>query len=179
MGKSSGHLIFISLGNIPNVERNKPESKALVGYLPILKAKDSKTKNSENFRKLQRETFQRCLTILFTPILDGPELHLVVRHNIIPFVPRVSVILADMAEANKFTNVYQPSSSKRPCVSCLTSKEDLNNIDVTHIILRTPQNMREEIANNQAHENSIHTETNLFWKIRYQLIKKFSDHVIY
>ena len=49
MGKSSGHPIFLSLGNIPNYQRNKPESKALIRYLPILKAKDSKTKNSNSF----------------------------------------------------------------------------------------------------------------------------------
>jgi hypothetical protein len=49
MGKSSGHPIFLSLGNIPNSKRNKPESKALIGYLPILKAKDSKTKKSKDF----------------------------------------------------------------------------------------------------------------------------------
>jgi len=58
MGKSSGHPLFLSLGNIPNCQRNKPESKALVAYLPIIKAKDAKTKNSENFRKLQRNVFQ-------------------------------------------------------------------------------------------------------------------------
>ena len=58
MEKSSGHPVFLSLGNIPNSQRNKPESKALIGYLPILKAKDSKTKNSESFRKLQRTVFQ-------------------------------------------------------------------------------------------------------------------------
>jgi len=49
MDKSSGHPIFLSLGNIPNSKRNKPESKALIRYLPILKAKDSKTKKSKDF----------------------------------------------------------------------------------------------------------------------------------
>ena len=135
------------LKNISNFKRNNPESKALVEYLPILKTKDSKTKNLENFWKLQREVFQRCLVILFVPILDGPELHFVVYNNVITFVPRISVILADMAEANKFTNVYQPSSSKKPCGTCLTSKEDLNSTSLTHIISRTPQNMKEAIFN--------------------------------
>ncbi|RIB00734.1 hypothetical protein C2G38_2233186 [Gigaspora rosea] len=49
MEKSSGHPMFLLLGNIPNHQRNKPESKALIGYLPILKAMDSKTKNSDKF----------------------------------------------------------------------------------------------------------------------------------
>jgi hypothetical protein len=169
MGKSSGHPIFLSLGNIPNFQRNKPESKALIGYLPILKAKDSKTKNSESFRKLQRTVFQRSLTILLKPILNCPELQFVVRRNVISFIPRISVILADLAEVNKFTNIYQPSTSKKPCSSCLISKIDLNNTELTDLSLRTPQNMKQEIENGQAHENSIHTEHNIFWEIRYQL----------
>jgi hypothetical protein len=115
MGKSSGHPIFLSLGNIPNSQRNKPESKALIGYLPILKAKDSKTKGSENFRKLQREVFQKCIAILLKPIVEGPELHFVIQGNIVTFIPRISIIIADMAEANKFANIYQPSTTKRPC----------------------------------------------------------------
>ena len=106
MGKFSGHPIFLSLGNIPNFQRNKPESKTLIRYLPILKAKDSKTKNSESFRKLQRTVFQRSLTILLKPILNCPELQFVVHHNVISFIPRISVILADLAEVNKFTNIY-------------------------------------------------------------------------
>src|SRR5205085_7313576 len=119
MGKSSGHLIFLSLGNIPNHQRNKPESKVLIGYLLILKAKDSKTKNSNSFWKLPREVFQKCMMILLKPIIEGPELHFVIRGSIITFVPRISTIIADMLEANKFANVYQPASSTKPCAKCL------------------------------------------------------------
>src|ERR1700752_2613613 len=99
MGKSSGHPIFLSLGNIPNNQRNKPESKALIGYLPILKAKDTKTKNSEGFRKLQREVFQKCIAILLRPIVYGPELYFVVCDEIVLFIPQVSTILADLAKS--------------------------------------------------------------------------------
>lgn len=170
MGKSSGHPLFLSLGNIPNCQRNKPESKALVAYLPIIKAKDSKTKNSENFRRLQRNVFQRCLTILLKLILEEPELHFLVCHEVITFVPQISVILADMAEADKLTNVYQPSSSKKPCASCLVSKDDLNNMGLIEISPRTPYNMRKAIENDEAHDNSIHPEPNVFWKLRYKII---------
>ncbi|CAG8641551.1 7283_t:CDS:2, partial [Ambispora gerdemannii] len=127
--------------------------------------KDSKTKNSESFRQLQRTVFQRSLTILLKPILNCPELQFVVRRNVISFIPRISVILADLAEVNKFTNVYQPSTSKKPCSSCLISKINLNNTELTDLSLRTPQNMKQEIENGQAHENSIHTEHNIFWEI--------------
>jgi hypothetical protein len=141
MGKSSGHPIFLSLGNIPNHQRNKPESKALIGYLPILKAMDSKTKNSDKFRKLQREVFQKCMKILLQPIVEEPELHFVVRNNIVTFIPRISMIIADLAEADKITNVYQPSSSRRPCHSCLVSRDDLNNVNLNNVFSRTPNNM--------------------------------------
>ena len=167
MGKSSSHPIFLSLGNIPNHQRNKPESKALIGYLPILKAKDTKTKNSESFRKVQREVFQKCMAILLRPIVDKPELNFVVRDEIVTFIPRISTILADLAEADKIANVYQPSTSKRPCHSCLVSKDDLNNIKLNNTSPRTPNNMIKAINNGEAQDNSIHPEVNAFWEIGY------------
>ena len=91
-------------------------------------------------------------------------------HEVITFVPWISVILADMAEADKLTNVYQPSSSKKPCASCLVSKDDLNNMDLIEISPRTPYNMRKAIENDEAHDNSIHPEPNVFWKLRYKII---------
>jgi hypothetical protein len=71
-----------------------------------------------------------------------------------------------MTEAYKFTNVYQLSTSKRPCSICLVSKNNLNNTELSDIIPRTPQNMKQVIDNDQAHENSIHTKSNIFWKIK-------------
>jgi hypothetical protein len=167
MGKSSGHPMFLSLGNIPNHQRNKPESKALIGYLPILKAMDSKTKNSEKFRMAQREVFQKCLSTLLEPIVEGPELHFVVRGDIITFIPRISIIIADMVEADKFTNVYQPSCSRRPCAKCLVSRDDLNNTNLTEIIPRTPDAMKQAINSGEDKDYSIHSEKNAFWEIRY------------
>ena len=49
LGKTSEHPIYISLGNILNWQRNKPNAKVLVGYLPKLKAKDNITRNSKSF----------------------------------------------------------------------------------------------------------------------------------
>ena len=46
LGKLSGHPVFISLGNIPNFQRQKPKVKTIVGYLPVLKAQDIHMKNS-------------------------------------------------------------------------------------------------------------------------------------
>src|SRR5436853_4378823 len=166
LGKTSEHPIYISLGNIPSWLRNKSHAKVLVGYLPKLKAKDNTTKNSESFRKLQRQVFQRCLRILLSPILNQTDMHFVVKDEVYAFTPKISVILADMAEAGTFTTTYLPSTSKRPCYCCLISNKDLNNMSLTNIILRTPKSMNEAISTNQSKEVSIHTEFNYFWKFK-------------
>src|SRR3954451_9047002 len=164
LGKTSEHPIYISLGNIPNWLQNKPEAKVLVRYLPKLKAKDNITKNSESFRKLQRQVFQRCLRILLTPILNQHDMHFIVKNEIQLFTPKVSVILADLAEAATFTATYLPSTSRRPCCFCLISNKDLNNMALNHVDIRTPKKMKEAIDTNRANELSIHTDFNFFWK---------------
>jgi hypothetical protein len=164
LGKTSEHPIYISLGNIPSWLRNKPHAKVLIGYLPKLKAKDNTTKNSKFFRKLQRLVFQRCLSILMSPILNKKDMYFVVKNEIYPFTPKISVILADMAEAGSFTTTYLPSTSKRPCCYCTIENDDFNNMALSNIILRTPKNMQEIINMNQAHEFSIHEEFNFFWQ---------------
>ena len=70
MQSSVEHPIYISLRNIPNWLQNKPYAKVLIGYLPKLKAKDKITKNSKEFRKIQRQVFQCCFHVLLAPILN-------------------------------------------------------------------------------------------------------------
>ena len=45
LGKSQLHPIYMSIGNIKNWRRNKSDAKELLGYLPILKARDINEKN--------------------------------------------------------------------------------------------------------------------------------------
>ncbi|RHZ73017.1 hypothetical protein Glove_235g46 [Diversispora epigaea] len=52
LGKSSLHPIYISLGNIPTWRRNKEDAKQLLGYLPIISAKDETEKKSSEFKIL-------------------------------------------------------------------------------------------------------------------------------
>jgi len=47
LGKSSGHPVFLTLGNIPNRVRNLPEAKILLGFLP--KVQDTGIKTTESF----------------------------------------------------------------------------------------------------------------------------------
>ena len=98
-------------------------------------------------------------------------MYFVVKNEIQPFTPKISVILADMAEAATFTSTYLPSTSKCSCYFCLISNEDFNNMALTNVVLRTPEKMKEAIDINQANELSIHTDFNFFWK--------FNDFNIY
>src|SRR5437868_13920259 len=93
-------------------------------------------------------------------------MYFVVKNEIQLFTPKISVILADLAEAATFTATYLPSTSKRPCCFCLIDNEDLNNMALTNVIMRTPEKMREAIDLNQANELSIHADFNFFWKFK-------------
>ncbi|POG83113.1 hypothetical protein GLOIN_2v1803493 [Rhizophagus irregularis DAOM 181602=DAOM 197198] len=69
-----------------------------------------------------------------------------------------------MAEAGAFTMTYLPSTSKRPCYCCLVDNNDLNNMELSHITLRTPEIMKKIINENRAKDFLIHEEINYFWK---------------
>src|SRR5256884_8532210 len=145
--------------------RNKPNSTVLVGYLPKLKAKDNTTRNSEFFRKLQRQVFQKCLQILLSLILNQTDMYFIVKNETQLFTPKISVILADLAEAVTFTVTYLPSTSKRPCCFCLIDNKDLNNMALINIIMRTPKTMKEAIDMDRANEFSLYTDFNFFLEI--------------
>ncbi|CAG8724649.1 16622_t:CDS:2, partial [Rhizophagus irregularis] len=125
---------------------------------------DNTTKNSKSFQRLQRQVFQRCLQILLSPIINKTNMYFVIKNEIYSFTPKISVILADMAEAGAFTMTYLPSTSKRPCYCCLVDNNDLNNMELSHITLRTPEIMKKIINENRAKDFLIHEEINYFWK---------------
>src|SRR5271170_4508665 len=120
------------------------------------------------FSKIAKTVFQRCLRILLSP---EEVMYFVVKNEITSFTPKISVILADLAEVVTFTATYLPSTSRHPCCFCLIDNEDLNNMALTNVIMRTPKTMREAIDTDQANELSLHTDFNFFWK--------FNDFNIY
>ena len=91
-------------------------------------------------------------------------MYFVVKNEVQQFTPKISVIIADLAEAATFTATYLPSTSKRPCCFCLIGNEDLNNMTLPSVDLRTPEKMKAAINENQASQLSIHTDFNFFWK---------------
>jgi hypothetical protein len=108
LGKTSGHPVFLTLGNLPNWFRNLPEAKVLLGFLP--KVQDSGIKTTESFRNLQREIFQKCFDIMLRPLLEKPDvLYFRVKGQPMYFAARISFFLSDMLEANEITATYKSS----------------------------------------------------------------------
>src|SRR5438876_11144912 len=70
LGKSSLHPIYVSIGNIKNWRRNKPDAKQLLGYLPILESKDNSEKQKDKFKNAARESFYKSLELLLDHILN-------------------------------------------------------------------------------------------------------------
>jgi hypothetical protein len=164
LGKTSGHPIFLTLGNIPNSFRNLPEAKVLVGFLP--KLQNCMNQTSSAFRSLQRESYHRCFKTLLFPLHKKPDaLYFGVKGRAILFAPRISVFLADMLEANDVTATYKGARCKMPCHNCMIPLEKLNDMKLSseEIIPRTKQKMQLAIKENRMKEVSVHNIENAFW----------------
>ena len=83
--KSQLYSIYVSIGNIKNWRRNKSDAKQLLGYLPILQAKDKSEKNSTNFKKAARQAFHESLKVLLEPLLLNISINLTLNNEIIQF----------------------------------------------------------------------------------------------
>ncbi|RHZ65586.1 hypothetical protein Glove_314g17 [Diversispora epigaea] len=140
LGKSSLHPIYISLGNIPTWRRNKEDAKQLLGYFPILFAKNEKEKTSPEFKKLVRETFHKSLKFLLDPLFEN--------ENGIDYKINNRIICSNF-----------------PCHFCLVQKNDLIDTMQDQIILRNHENMMEHFNNNTGHSVSLEPVENYFWNI--------------
>jgi hypothetical protein len=166
LGKIQQRPVFITLGNIPSWQRNKKNAKVLLGYMPILQTKNQNTRNSDYFRNLICKVMKRCWSIMLRPILKLKEMEFTINSKQITFVPRISMFLADMLEANAITCTYKSANCRMPCPNCTVLNEDLNNMNLLKqsIILRTPKSMNLVIQQKEAHNYSIHNQKNIFWK---------------
>lgn len=165
LGKSNLHPIYVTIGNIKNWRRNKPDAKQLLGLLPILKSNE---KNSEKFKIAAREAFHNSLKILLDPILklkNGIELNL--NNETIWFYPRISIIIADWPEAATYCLTYKSAMSNFPCHFCLVSRDDLANINLTtnEMELRTHVNMRAYLDQKSEKSVCIESLRNYFWDL--------------
>ncbi|RHZ45098.1 hypothetical protein Glove_691g29 [Diversispora epigaea] len=166
LGKSSLHPIYISLGNIPTWRRNKEDAKQLLGYFPILFAKNEKEKTSPEFKKLVRETFHKSLKFLLDPLFENENgIDYKINNRIIWFFPKISTIIGDWPEACTYSLTYKSASSNFPCHFCLVQKNDLIDIMQDQIILRNHENMMEHFNNNTGYLVSLEPVENYFWNI--------------
>ncbi|RHZ51503.1 hypothetical protein Glove_477g16 [Diversispora epigaea] len=166
LGKSSLHPIYISLGNIPTWRRNKEDAKQLLGYFPILFAKNEKEKTSPEFKKLVRETFHKSLKFLLDPLFENENgIDYKINNRIIWFFPKISTIIGDWPEACTYSLTYKSASSNFPCHFCLVQKNDLIDTMQDQIILRNHENMMEHFNNNTGHSVSLEPVENYFWNI--------------
>ncbi|RHZ89944.1 hypothetical protein Glove_9g208 [Diversispora epigaea] len=146
--KNSLHPIYLSLGNIPTWRRNKEDVKQLLGYFPILSAKNKTEKESSDFKKLACKTFHDSIKFLLDPLFQGDG---GVDFNIdgkdVWFFPRISTIICDWPKACMFSLTYKSANSNYPCHFCLVQKEDLIDIRKDQLILRDHVNMKEYFNN--------------------------------
>ena len=99
-------------------------------------------------------------------------MYFIVKNEIHAFTSKISVIFADMVEAEVFTTIYLLSTFKQPYCYCLINNNDLNNMKLSNIILRILQKIQKVIIVNQAYEFSIHTEFNFFENLKILIYTK-------
>jgi hypothetical protein len=167
LGKSSLHPIYISLGNIPTWRRNKEDAKQLLGYFPILFAKNEKEKKSPEFKILVRETFHKSLKFLLDPLFENENgIDYKINNKIIWFFPKISTIIGDWPEACTYSLTYKSANSNFPCHFCLVQRDNLDNLIDTNedqMILRDHENMMEHFNNNTGKLVSLELVKNYFW----------------
>jgi hypothetical protein len=162
LGKKSLHPIYVSLGNIPTWRRNKEDAKQLLGYLPILSAKNETEKKSSEFKKLARETFHNSIKFLLDPLFTCDGVEFKVNNNDIFFYPRISTIICDWPEACTFSLTYKSANSKYPCHFCLVQKENFLNTRKDQVIFRNIKNMKEYFDNGTGNLTSLEQVDNYF-----------------
>ena len=167
LGKTSEHPIYLTLGNIPSWIRNKPNAKALLGYLPQLKAKTNSQKRSKSFQLAKHTLHQYSLNILTRPLLDYQTdgFDLKTDNDVLWCYPFISAILGDLPENAASTLTFNSANCHYPCHKCLIEGNKLNNVKLTddQIVLRTPDTMKAFVEQGVAQQYSLHDMKNIFW----------------
>lgn len=167
LNKGSLHPIYFSFGNIPTWRRNKEDAKHLLGFLPILSAKDEREKKSFEFKTLVRKTFHNSIKFLLGPLFIDNGIELIINNEKIWFIPRISTIICDWPEACTFSLNYKSTNSNYPCHFCLVSKDNLANTCLRddQIIPRNKENMKQYYINGITEKASLEPVYNYFWDI--------------
>ncbi|CAG8646379.1 13240_t:CDS:2, partial [Dentiscutata heterogama] len=121
LGKTSGHPVFLTLGNISTWLQNSADSKVLLGFLPKVQGTMIKTTNA--FRIFQYKTYQKCLKTMLDPLLKRPDkLYFGIQEWVVRFAACISVFIAYILKVDEITATYKTANSKMPCYSCLVQQ---------------------------------------------------------
>jgi hypothetical protein len=166
LGKTTEHPVYLSLGNISNWRRNKPDSKVLLAYLPKLKVLHNIKGKTKDFLSAKRKLYQHCFDVITQPILDKSNSGFYIKTNNQRFwaFPFLSNFIGDLPEDAALTLTFNSSRSKRPCHICVITVDQLNNPNLLpdEIKLCTPINMQYIKKNNLGQEYSIYEMDNIF-----------------
>src|ERR1700722_1330928 len=169
LGKSQLHPIYVTIGNIKNWRRNKPDAKQLLGYMLILKASNNTEKQSETFKNAARNTFHKSLEILLDSLLrlNNNGIDLTLDKKKIWFYLRVSIVIADWPEAATYCLTYKSPMSNYPCHFCLVARNNLADLDlrINDVRPRTHVNMQQHFNQGSGKSVCIENLDNFFWKL--------------
>jgi hypothetical protein len=167
LGKTSEHPVYLTLGNIQNWRRNKPDAKVLLAYLPRIKETNEHKKQKNLSITTKNYLFQRSLEILIEPIIKSKGVDLRTDSGIIWCIPFLSELLGDMPEHHSLTLTFSSPNCNMPCFACTTSKDNLNDLSIDHstIQLRTPMMMQNVLKDGNSTYYSLHNMENVFWML--------------
>jgi len=167
LGKISRHPVYLTLGNIPSNRCNKTDAKVLLGYIPILKAKNNSDKKCLAFRIAQRDVFQQSFAEWLDPLREQYKkgIHLNINGTRQWFVMKIALGIADWPEACKMCLTFGTWNAAHPCHTCLVTSDNMNNMTLSKedIIIRTMSQTKIAIQENQSKEISVHSTYNVFW----------------
>jgi hypothetical protein len=120
----------LSLGNINNSRRNKPDAKTIIGFIPIIKSEGRK---NQYLREISLKVFHKCMEILLDPLIKQPKhgIYFNINNKIESCFMKLSVIIADWPEASTFCLTYKSSNGLRPCHTCTITRDKLNSLDIS------------------------------------------------
>jgi len=164
LGKTSGHPVFLTLGNLPNWVQNLPEAKVLLGVLP--KVQDSGIKPPMSFEAYNVKSIINALILCSDLCWKNPMHYILELRTADDFCSTHIIFIADMLEDDEVTATYKSSRCKMPCHTCMVSQSDLNNMNIVleNMLSRTSENMQEVIRNGQEKDFSVHSTKNAFWR---------------
>jgi hypothetical protein len=168
LGKTSKHPVYLTLGNIPNWRRNKPDAKALLAYLPRMEASNEQ-KKQQDFFTAKHHLFHHSMDILIKPLkLDSIQgIDLRTDNGILWCYPFLSELLGDLPEHHAITLTFNSANCKMPCYACTTPKDQFNDLSIDNSVvqLRTPKLMQYILQDGLANEYSLHDINNRFWTL--------------